>query len=401
MESLKLGFSTFLVLFFSLFLSANDAFSDTSDERTVTQEHPGIGILPSDIDLIESSSWQGSNGFEFSGGVTSLFQSTSGVSSSDTKDQTDFSYTVDLELIYNHDERYYVVIAMEAGEGNGINDNFPSDIEPNYDPYHSSAKGYQDVIISQVYIEGLFLDKSFVVNIGKMDVHALYDNNALASDETTNFISGAFVRAVGTVGRELNKYYSPAVRLLYSPITWLEAQAIYSHSGVDDLTNNPFMVFQLAVKPGFGDLEGNYRAYVTYDGRNYEDESGAYKGDVLYGFNFDQYVTDHIGIFFRYATHDNSLLVNRVVSMLSGGVTLSAGLWGRADDLLGIGYAQLEANDRLKPPFDEGQTVWEIYYNARINSLLSITPDLQFHKNLPREEKRSVVIYGLRVQADF
>lgn len=347
---------------------------------------------------------QGEGEFEFSGGVTAILQGTSGVESDDTQDQIDASTTADFEMVYGYDSKYYLIVALESGHGEGVNNNFPTDITPNYDVYVTATHPHQqheDVTLSQAYFEGLFFDRKFVVNIGKMDVHALYDTNLMASDETTNFMASPLVRAAGTVSNELDDYYSPAVRLYFAPWDWIELDAIYSHSQMEDFSRNHFSIFQLTLKPGLGGLEGNYRLYVAHDGRSYEDIDGEMKNDLIWGLSFDQYLSDNIGLFFRYSAHDENLVDNKIVSLISGGVTLSGGAWGRVDDLLGVGYAQLALNDNLNLPYDEGQSVWEIYYNARLNPMISITPDVQIHQNLPREKDREVTIYGIRAQVDF
>jgi len=359
--------------------------------------------------LLEENAGEGIDpvvsGFEFSGSVTSLIQATSGANSDSeplAEDQTDASYLMDLEMVYNHNEKYYLVVVLQSGEGEGTNNNLKSSMAFNYDPYPTVTEDkHQHLELSQVYVEGLFLNKNLVVNVGKMDVHALYDGNTFAADQTVNFISGALVRSVGTVGYELKDYYSPALRILVTPFDWLEAQAIYSHSGWDDLSDNQFWVFELNLKPNIGDLEGNYRVYTTIDARNYENSSGEMENDVVYGVSLDQYITESIGLFFRWSEHGEDLVANDVVAIYSGGITIAPSFFGRPDDLFGVGYAELKMNDRLSGYMKEGQTVWEVYYNARINQMIAITPDIQFHTGLPREKERNLVVYGIRAQINF
>jgi len=345
------------------------------------------------------------SGFEFSGSVTSIIQATSGANSDSeplAEDQTDASYLLDLEMVYNHNEKYYLVVVLQSGEGEGTNNNLNSSMAFNYDPYPTvTEEKHQHLELSQVYVEGLFLNKNLVVNIGKMDVHALYDGNAFAADQTVNFVSGALVRSVGTVGYELEDYYSPALRILVTPFDWVEAQAIYSHSGWDDLSDNQFWVFELNLKPNIAGFEGNYRAYTTIDARDYENNDGEVENDIVYGVSIDQYITENIGIFFRWSEHGEDLVANDVVAIYSGGITIAPSFFGRPDDLFGVGYAELEMNDRLSDYMKEGQTVWEVYYNARINQMIAITPDIQFHTNLPREKERNLLVYGIRAQVNF
>ncbi|MGK7345755.1 MAG: carbohydrate porin [Candidatus Nitrospinota bacterium M3_3B_026] len=370
------------------------AIGDSAQEMENQEKAPSAG------DAMEPAG----GGFEFFGGVTAIIQGTEGAASDETRDQTDASMTADLEMVFNQGGRYFLVMAMESGFGEGVNDNFPTDITPNYDVYETSFHPHQrqaDVTLSQAYIEGLFLGARLVLNVGKMDVHHLYDTNVFASDETASFMAGALVRAAGVVSHELEAYYSPAVRVYFAPASWLELDAIYAHHDMEDLARDNFFVFQATLKPGIAGLEGNWRAYAAHDGRDYDSIDNGMRTDLILGASVDQYISENIGLFFRWSARDEEIADARVVSMISGGVVVSGGMWGRADDAFGAGYAELSLNEKLDLPYEGGQSVWEIYYNARVNGMISITPDVQLHDNLPRETDRSVTVYGVRAQVDF
>lgn len=139
----------------------------------------------------------------------------------------------------------------------------------------------------------------------------------------------------------------------------------------------------------FAEPEGNRRAYAAHDGRNYDSIGDGARADPILGASVDQYIFENIGLFFRWSARDEEIADARVVSMVSGGVVVSGGMWGRADDAFGAGYAELSLNEKLDLPYEGGQSVWEIYYNAGVNEMISITPDVHLHDNLPRETDRT------------
>ncbi|MBI4664847.1 MAG: carbohydrate porin [Nitrospinae bacterium] len=342
-----------------------------------------------------------SRGPEFTGGLTGILQGSSKTARGDG--QTNASAVLDMEIVYSQNDIYYLIIGAKAWSGRGLDPALATDIPVNYGAERLAGDKDEGIIISHAYLEGLFLEKRFIISAGKMDVSSLFDENILAGSEKTAFVSGAFNRASGIVGKSLEPLFSPALRIILTPAPWAEFQAIYAHSGFDHLERNPYLVAQLSFRPSMGGLEGNYRFYYVSDGREYHDLGGAEtRSNRVMGLSFDQFVTDHMGFFLRYATTDDTIKENRVASMASGGLTFSGGLWGRWDDLIGIGYARLGLNDNIDNSANsDGQTALEIYYNARLNPMIAITPDVQLHSNLPTAQDRDITIVALRAQMDF
>ncbi|MBI5816014.1 MAG: carbohydrate porin [Nitrospinae bacterium] len=341
-------------------------------------------------------------GMEFAGGVTGVVQGTSAGGGRASSERTGSSYSAAMEMIYHQDDNYYLITSLTADSGLGGNGKFATDIMPDYGARRTEGRGgAEQVALTQAFFEGLFLERKLAVNLGKLDIHSLYDENILAGNENTGFLSGALNRAAGTVGRALDYNNTVGARALASLSQWAEAQVIYAHSGLDGLESSPFSVFQFTLRPGLFNLEGNYRFYAAHDGRVYHDAAGNEKSGLVYGFNFDQFITDNVGFFFRWSAQAKDVRENRVTAMYSGGLTLTGGMWGRVDDLFGLGYAKLELNDTPAQPYEGGQGVVEAYYNVKVNPMVSVSFDVQFHSMLPQPKDRDMTVAGARARIDF
>ena len=359
------------------------------------------------------------------GGITSILQGTSGIA--DDQDITDFSYTLDLNFEAVVSPSGKVVIALEAGNGEGVNENIPSLSIPNYDAYVTESGGIVTPSVSQAYFEGSFFDGMLGLKAGKLDVHSCHDDNAYANDETDQFISGLFSRYAGSIFPELDSYYAPGMILSISPADMLDvtlAVANGVNSGFEDITEDPYGAGQVNVKPNIFGKEGNYRLYVIYDTRdNYIDIGNPDKirKNTAYGISLDQEIIDDIGIFARYGVQDSNVefwtddgnnVVNPdeisypVKSAISGGVSLSGSFWGRGDDVVGLAYGVLFNNEDstyFNAVTDSGnETHLEFYYKLGFSDHFTLTPDLQLVTNAGGDaDTDPITVYGVRAQMNF
>lgn len=342
-----------------------------------------------------------------SGGITSILQGTSGLAGN--SDVTDLTYTLDLNFEAAISEHGKVVVALEAGDGYGVNDNLPSLSISNYDAYVTENSGIVTPSVSQAYYEGEYMDGLLGVTVGKLDVHSLYDENAYANDETDQFVSGIFTRYPGTIFHELDSYYAPGLALTVKPADIVEFRLIGANgngSGFDDVFDNGYIVGHANVMPKLLGRDGNYRVHVIYDARNYTDIKDPSKNNetnTSFGLSFDQEVADNIGLFARYAVMDDGIDENLVKSAISGGVSLKGSLWNRKDDVLGIAAGVLAINDKSTAalnPDDEGH--FEVYYKLGLNEHFTLTPDLQVVTNPGgNAENDTITVYGVRAQMNF
>lgn len=343
---------------------------------------------------------------DITGGITSVLQGTSGLTGGG--DVTDFSYTFDLSLEAPVGNSGKVVIALEAGNGNGVNDNMPSLSISNYDPYITEAGGIVTPSVSQAYYEGSYYDGLLAVKAGKLDVHSCHDENAFANDETDQFLTGMFVRLPGSVFPELDNYYAPGISLTVSPMAMLDITVVGANgsgTGFEDVFSNAYTAGQVNVKPNLLGKEGNYRFYYIYDARNYtEITSGNTTENTGFGISLDQKLSEGIGVFARYASQDDGIDENLVKSSISGGLSLGGSIWNRGDDVIGVAYGILNINDKSSSaaatPDDE--THLEVYYKLGFSEHFTLTPDLQIVTNAGGDASQdTITVYGVRAQMNF
>ena len=344
-----------------------------------------------------------------SGGITSILQGTSGVPNNN--DVTDFTYTLDLNFEAVISPHGQVIVALEAGNGTGVNDingtGYFLSI-PNYDAYVTETASVTTVSVSQAYYEAEYLDGFLGVAAGKLDVHSLYDENAYANDETDQFISGIFTRYPGSLFTELDSYYAPGIALTVNPSDMLEFRLIGANgsgTGFEDIFDNGYMVAHVGVMPKLLGREGNYHFHVIYDARNYTDiDTGDVTENTSFGLSADQEIMDGIGVFARYGVMDDGIDENLVKSAISAGVSLSGSLWNRENDVVGIAAGVLAINEDSSSvaanPDDEGH--FEVYYKIGYGEHFTLTPDLQVVTNAGGDaDNDTITVYGLRAQMNF
>jgi len=356
-------------------------------------------------------------GIRLDGGTTWALQSTAG---NGTDDGTDLTYSLDLTLTGTVSATGHVIIALEAGNGHGVDNRLGSLSTVNYDAFiteatkltaeNNGATDFNPPNVSQLYYEGEYADGRVVVDAGKLDVHGLYDDNAYANDETDQFLSAIFTRSAGTTYAEMDQYYAPGVAVGAAVSDRLEVVAVAANgvgAGFDGVADNPYGALQVDIKPGIGGLDGNYRVYGIYDGRKYtEIATGDTKANVAYGVSIDQALPGGVGLFARYSAQDDGLAENIVKASWSAGAVLAGGAWGRADDVLGLGYGVVIVNKdapdiaALADPGDEGHL--EAYYRVGLSEHLTVTPDVQVITNNGGDAGADpITVAGARAQLNF
>jgi high affinity Mn2+ porin len=356
-------------------------------------------------------------GIRLDGGATWVLQSTSG---NGDEDGTDLTYSLDLTLTGTVSATGHVIIALEAGNGHGVDNRLGSLSAVNYDAFiteatkltaeNNGATDFNPPNVSQLYYEGEYAEGRVVVDAGKLDVHSMYDDNAYANDETDQFLSAIFTRSAGTTYAEMDQYYAPGVAVAAAVSDRLDLMAVAANgvgAGFDGVADNPYGVLQLDLKPGIGGMDGNYRIYGLYDARKYtEIASGDTKANVAYGVSLDQALPAGLGLFARYSAQDDKLAENIVKASWSAGAVLSGAAWGRGDDVLGVGYGVVMVNKdapdiaALADPGDEGHL--EVYYKVGLSEHLTLTPDVQVVTNNGGDARAdTITVAGARAQLNF
>jgi hypothetical protein len=362
---------------------------------------------------------------EFSGDVTGILQGTSNM---DEGNSTDGTFTFDFGIATHFGGYGSFYVHLEGGDGEGLNNNVPSFSVPNYDAYATLNNANEtDLTISEAYYEFSLFKEKVTLNVGKMDVSVLFDENEAAGDETTQFLSNIFVKSMGLTIPEPDNFYCPAMMVKIDPIDLIELRfvgASVEDNDWEDIFDHGFGAAQINFRPKIKGRQGNYRFYTWIDGRNHMKNSNlslatdsykdprADKNQTGFGVSFDQELNDNLIAFFRYSyTNDNlatwsddhweMIPFNQVWST---GLQISGAWWKRKDDAVGLAYGQTILTSDYKRANDHtsDEQYIETYYRWQLHERFGLTGDFQWIKNAGGNSKASdIYIFGLRSQLDF
>jgi len=350
-------------------------------------------------------------GLDFNGGVTWFLQGSSG---NGANDSTDLTYTLDLNLEGHISDTGTVNLAVESGNGAGIDDRLGSLSTTNYDAFitelTTGSNDFNTPSISQLYYEGDYYEGGVTVDFGKLDVHSMYDDNAYANDETDQFLSAIFTRSAGTTYAELDQYYAPGLAITAGLGEQLSLMGMVANgigSGFSGVTDRPYVVGQVTYSPSVGDLAGNYRVYGIVDNRVYtEIGTGAESENVAWGVSVDQALPGGLGVFGRYSSQDDSIDENAVESSWSLGAVMDGSAWDREGDVVGVGYGSVVVNQAassivaITNADDENHL--EAYYKIAYSDHFTLTPDLQVvFNNGGNADSDIITVFGVRGQMNF
>lgn len=344
------------------------------------------------------------SGFEISLGATSVIQGTIGNDDNIGHDDTDATYSIDIEITSQIGNNGTALLHIEGGEGNGLYDELSGFNGYNADAMDDDA----DLQISEVWYEHSFKDGMIVSTFGKMDVTRWFDANEAANDECSQFLADVFVNNIAV---EFPDYaYGSRIALTLSEIFDLSFAALDADSDFEDIFDENFLIAELGIRPKINNLQGNYRIYGWHnsgDKTEIDDPSKMRENGYGFGISMDQTITQAVTAFARIGWQDAN--VYEVEYAWSLGLQLAGGLWGRDDDVFGIAYARSVTGEDYRDNLrnsgmrtSAAEDTIEAYYNIKLNDNISISPDIQFANNMAGEENTDAVwILGVRAQLDF
>jgi hypothetical protein len=223
------------------------------------------------------------------------------------------------------------------------------------------------------------------VTVGQLDLTNYFDRNAVANDETAQFISDALVNDP-VLGLTRNGIGAAVV---YDPHGMFNFKlgAQQSTPNVTSLSDGLFVLgeVELVVRP-FNLGEGRYRLWGRMDNTLGSNQGG-------FGLSIDQRVTPTVTVFAR-AGHGyvSSILAN--MNFYSGGLGFNAPYAFNPLDTWGIGFAE---TDIVNGPH---QTVVEGYYNLHLTEHLALSAMLQYVLDTTFAD-RSYILPGARMKVEF
>jgi len=242
-----------------------------------------------------------------------------------------------------------------------------------------------EVNVREAWLRTELFSQRLAISAGRLDLTNYFDRNAVANDETSQFVSDALVNnpalGLATNGTGVVGVFDPRHGFTF------KAGLQQSNADATNLSQSIYSLAEVgyvARPPGLG--EGNYRVWF----RN--DNSGPAHQNAT-GFSADQKLTPVFGLFGRYGSSQAELGRDWFYSV---GFEFQKGIVFNPDDIWGIGYAQtnLKAGDHEK--------LVEGYYNFLISERLRLSFHLQHQLVTPAGlDAVGFLVPAVRLQASF
>jgi len=366
-------------------------------QETVIAEHNSSFKELKDINNVLS-------GLEISLGATSVVQGTIGNDDNIGHDDTDATYSVNIEITSQLGENGTALLNLEGGEGNGLYDELSG-----FNGYNADATGDDaDLQISEIWYEHSFKDGRIAITFGKMDATRWFDGNEVANDECSQFLADVFVNNIAV---EFPDYaYGSRITISPNDIFDISLAAFDADSDFEDIFDENFLIAELGIRPKINNLQGHYRIYGWHnsgDKTGINNPSEMRESGYGFGMSMDQKITDSITAFARIGWQDYN--VYEIAYAWSLGFQLAGSLWGRDDDVFGLGYARSITGEDYREDLrnssirtSAAEDTIEAYYNIKVTDHVSISPDIQFANDMAGEEVTDTVwILGVRAQLNF
>jgi len=286
-------------------------------------------------------------------------------------------------------------VDLEAIGGNGADQVVRSNAGLNGDAGSlQDTDGVDRVQVREAWVGGDYFSEHLKAVAGKIDLTNTFDTNAVANDETSQFLSSAFVNNAALQqprnGPGVFAFYDTKEALRFG----VGAQSP-NDSGTA-IANRPYVIGELDYNTHlFRGLEGNYRLW----GRLNRARAGHNKG---FGLSGDQVLGPAWTAFARWGLNDSEGAVNKYA--WSAGFEKKAVFPVRPLDTFGFAFGQQEGT-AVKV-----DTLSEIYYRFFLTDHLAVSPHLQWLIRSSRtnpandnglETEKNVFVAGLRSQVDF
>lgn len=228
--------------------------------------------------------------------------------------------------------------------------------------------------------------------MGKMDVFAFFDQNAVAADESTAFMNNAFVHnplldSGGDIAAD-DYGFAPGLRVAYArPVAGGSLGASLGVFAAGEAArfgsgwSKPLVLGQMEWSPELtdGEPQGTYRLYAWTNGRT-QDLDGQAQRHSGVGASVDQRVGEDWSLFGRIGKRTSGDgAFDRALTL---GFEHAGRLWGRPADALGLALGWIHTDEAWREATADAasgqERIAELYYRFKLNDSLSLTPDYQF-----------------------
>ena len=220
---------------------------------------------------------------------------------------------------------------------------------------------------------------------GRVDLTNFFDHNAVANDETTQFLSDALVNNP-MLGLSEN---GAGLAAIYDPKNGFTARLGYqqSSSTASNLSDSLFYLAEVGKLLTPGNLgEGNYRLWYRTDNSSGENQTAV-------GISVDQKLSSALTVFARLGKAETAGPDDEFFSL---GMQFANGVTFNPEDAWGVGLANTELGAG-----DEEDLI-EAYYNLRMTQKLQLSFHLTHVTEKPfGGDEVGYFVPGVRLQASF
>ena len=253
--------------------------------------------------------------------------------------------------------------------------------------YRARLVAQNELHLREAWLRTEVFGNRLAITAGRLDLTNYFDANALANDESTQFISDALVNnqmlglAVNGTGAAAEFDAKNGFRLKFG--------LQQSNTAATNLSDSMFTLSEVGYTfTPFALPEGSYRLWFRTD----NSATDAIRKGV--GFSLDQKLSPAVGLFARYGQQQTDLGDDD--RFYSVGVGFQKGLIFNPDDMWGIGYAQMDMASGDREKLVEG------YYNLLLTEKLRLSFHLSGLIDTPEGGARFGYLFpGVRLQAAF
>lgn len=361
--------------------------------------------------------------------LTTVAQHASGIPGFGSQLNYRVDATVELPLEPVGDIEHKVFVHARLGQGGGLND-LPTLSPPNATTFRLDSLRPDDsvALLAEAWYQadiplplGGFKPTSkqtLEVTFGKMDPFGFFDQNAIASDETRQFLNLAFVHnplldAGGLIGVDANGF-APGFRLGYvnasdKAQSWRVSMGAFgagdNGSNYERSLATPLLMLQAETEQRLlGGLPGTYRVYAWNRRRanHFDSAVTASERHAGWGISADQRLGDGVTLFGRYGHQmQGNVVFDRALTL---GAELNGSYWNRGGDTLGLaaGWLRTSAGYRTFAGVGNSERVGEVYYRYRLAKQFELSPSFQYIGRPGGDASaESIKILGLRAQVSY
>jgi len=239
--------------------------------------------------------------------------------------------------------------------------------------------------LREAWLRTELFGQRLAITAGRLDLTNYFDANAVANDESTQFLSDALVNNQ-MLGLSSN---GTGVAAEYDAKTGVRLKFGLQQSNTEatNLSNSMYTLTEVGYTfTPFALPEGTYRVWFRTDNSSATTRRGI-------GLSLDQKLSSVVSLFGRYGTRELALGRDH---FYSAGVGFQNGLVFNPQDTWGVGYAQMELAS------GESEKLAEGYYNVHLTEKLRLSLHLTHVLDAPGAEgKFGYLLPGVRVQAAF